>query len=165
MLAVCFPILQAGCHLAVRFSAFSLNLRLKYKKMACRQAESRLPSNLQAGCPRFCKQAAFDSARRLSFSLHARCMTDYLNKTWTCTLELWPAKKVQLGFGLEVRLPTSIHLRARGDCVSCAEPLTPGLAPPAIQAAMHCNYSQYWLIFRCNSRVHFCQFPSDWIPP
>ena len=34
----------------------------------------------------------------------------------------WPAKKVQLGFGLEVGLPTSTHLRARATCTSYTTP-------------------------------------------
>ena len=35
------------------------------------------------------------------------------DKSTILCLEFWPAKMVHLGFVLEVRLPTSIHLRAR----------------------------------------------------
>ena len=58
----------------------------------------RLPLNLQAGCIIACMHAVWRNTK---------------TKLRTCTLGFWPAKKVQLGFGLEALLPTSIHLRAR----------------------------------------------------
>ena len=67
MWAVCVPFSQAGCLPTSRLSAFSLNLRLKStKKILWFEA---------------CRQAAFESASRLYFSLHARCMAEYLNET------------------------------------------------------------------------------------